>query len=127
MGGFGALDLARLAPGRLCAAGAHSPALWFRGGDTPAGAFDDASDFARHDLVRFARSRRLYRAPVWIDVGRDDPFRSADTTLAAELRAHATAVTFRLRPGGHAGWGPRMGEYLRFYARALARCRANGR
>jgi S-formylglutathione hydrolase FrmB len=27
MGGFGALDLARLTPGRFCAVGAHSPAL----------------------------------------------------------------------------------------------------
>jgi len=40
MGGFGALDLARIAPRRFCAVGGHSAALWFQGGDTPAGAFD---------------------------------------------------------------------------------------
>ena len=28
MGGFGALDLARLHPARFCAVGGHSPALW---------------------------------------------------------------------------------------------------
>lgn len=34
MGGFGALDLARIDPARFCAVGAHSAALWFRGADT---------------------------------------------------------------------------------------------
>src|SRR6266516_2493938 len=38
MGGFGALDLARLAPGRFCAVGAHSPAIWFHGADGAPGA-----------------------------------------------------------------------------------------
>jgi hypothetical protein len=61
MGGFGALDLARLAPSRFCAVGAHSAALWFSGGETPAGAFDAAADFERHDLIRFAGERRLTR------------------------------------------------------------------
>jgi Putative esterase len=84
MGGFGALDLGRLAPTRFCAIGAHSAALWFRGADTPAGAFDDAQDFARNDLIRFARERELYHVPVWIDVGQTDPFFQADTTLAKE-------------------------------------------
>ena len=36
MGGFGALDLARLHPTRFCAVGGHSPALWRTGGETPA-------------------------------------------------------------------------------------------
>ncbi len=46
MGGFGALDLARLSPRRFCAVGGHSAALWVTGAQTPAGAFDDARDFA---------------------------------------------------------------------------------
>jgi enterochelin esterase-like enzyme len=120
MGGFGALDLARLAPATFCAVGAHSAALWFRGGDTPAGAFDDAPDFSRHDLLRLARTRTLYRVPVWIDVGRSDPFMNADTTLAAELRAHGTHVELTVHAGGHSGWSGRMPEYLRFYAEACA-------
>jgi S-formylglutathione hydrolase FrmB len=44
MGGFGALDLARLAPARFCAVGGHSPAVL-----PPAyrlGAFDDDADYA---------------------------------------------------------------------------------
>jgi S-formylglutathione hydrolase FrmB len=118
MGGFGALDLARLARKRFCAVGAHSPALWYRGADTPAGAFDDAQDFARNDLIRLARNRALYRTPVWIDVGRDDPFLQADTSLARELGSHGTHVRFGVHNGGHSGWSGRMAEYLRFYASA---------
>ena len=122
MGGFGALDLARLAPHRFCAVGAHSAALWFHGGDTAPGASDDAEDFDRHDLIRFAAARRLYGVPVWFDVGRDDPFASSDAALARELRAHGTKVTFQLHGGGHGGWSGRMPEYLRWYAAMLARC-----
>ena len=120
MGGFGALDLARIAPRRFCAVGAHSPALWFRGADTPAGAFDDAQDFARHDLVGAARTQTLYRVPVWIDVGRDDPFLHADTALAHELEVHGTHVSLHVHGGGHGGWSGRMAQYLRFYVAACA-------
>ena len=93
---------------------------WRRGGDTPSGAFDDEQDFARHDLLRFARTRTLYCVPVWIDVGRSDPFMQADTTLAHELRARGTRVYLTLHGGGHSGWSGHMAEYLRFYARACA-------
>lgn len=121
MGGFGALDLARNAPGRFCAVGGHSAALWRTGGETPAGAFDDAADFARHDL--FAKSR--HRVPVWLDVGTEDPFRSADTAFAQRLRARGARVTFRVWPGGHASsyWRAHLDAYLRFYATALGSCR----
>jgi enterochelin esterase-like enzyme len=118
MGGFGALDVARLNPGLFCAVGAHSPALWFRGADTPAGAFDDAADFARHDLIAAARGRRLFAVPVWIDVGRDDPFYDADRALSTELRARGEQVAFHSHAGGHSGWSSRMGSYLAWYAEA---------
>jgi S-formylglutathione hydrolase FrmB len=118
MGGFGALDLARLAPSRFCAVGGHSAAIWFRGGDTAAGAFDDAADFERHDLIAVAQTRRLYRVPVWLDIGRDDPFFQANIALAKELEARGTRVSLHLHRGGHSGWAARMGEYLRFYADA---------
>ena len=49
MGGYGALLLG--AYGHFCAIGGHSPALWFSGADSAAGAFDDAEDYARHDIV----------------------------------------------------------------------------
>jgi enterochelin esterase-like enzyme len=118
MGGFGALDLARLDPVLFCAVGAHSAALWFHGGDTAPGAFDDTADFDRHDLLALARHRRLYRVPVWLDVGREDPFARADEALARELRAGGARVHFDLHSGGHSGWSGRMPQYLRFYATA---------
>jgi S-formylglutathione hydrolase FrmB len=118
MGGFGALDLARIAPQRFCAVGGHSAALWFRGADTPAGAFGDAADFARNDVLRFARGHSPYRSPVWIDVGTEDPFRAADTALARELRADGARVTFHIWPGVHGTsyWHPHLRGYFRFYS-----------
>ena len=62
--------------------------------------------------------RTLYRVPVWIDVGRKDPFFQTDTALARELRARGTRVHLDVHGGGHGGWSGRMGEYLRFYAAA---------
>lgn len=110
MGGFGALDLG--ARGTFCAIGAHSAALWFTAGDTAPGAFDDAADFARHDLIRHPPA---YRVPVWMDVGADDPFRAADTALARKLGA-----TLHVWPGAHDDgyWQSHMARYLRFYANA---------
>jgi poly(3-hydroxybutyrate) depolymerase len=108
MGGFGALDLG--AHGGFCAVGAHSAALWFSAGDTAPGAFDDAADFAQHDLIR---QPPTYRAPVWMDVGTDDPFRAADTALARKIGAK-----LRLWHGAHSGWERQMARYLRFYADA---------
>jgi S-formylglutathione hydrolase FrmB len=122
MGGFGAYDIARRAPGRFCAVGGHSAAVWTSAGDTAPGAFDDAEDFARHDLIGLARARG--RAPwgkahLWLDGGADDPFRSSDTALAAAL-----GVPLRHWSGGHnsAYWHAHYGPYLRFYAAALAAC-----
>jgi enterochelin esterase-like enzyme len=125
MGGFGALDIARLHPGRFCAVGAHSAALWRSGGETAPGAFDDAADFARHDVLAAAARASAYRGvPVWIDVGTVDPFRAADTRLATELRGHRPSLAFHVWPGGHDGsyWRSHWSAYLGFYAVALARC-----
>jgi enterochelin esterase-like enzyme len=127
MGGFGALDIARLHPTRFCAVGAHSAALWVSGGDSAAGAFDDAQDFARHDVIGAARSSDPYRGmAVWIDVGTDDPFRAADSLLARELRADGQRVSAHVWPGAHSQsyWQSHWGQYLSFYARALMGCRA---
>jgi poly(3-hydroxybutyrate) depolymerase len=99
MGGFGALDIARLWPGRFCAVGAHSPAI-----------FQSAA--ARHDLLRLRPS--YGSTPVWIDVGTQDRFRPADVRLAREL-----GVQPHVWPGKHGSnyWRAHMKQYLRFYAR----------
>jgi S-formylglutathione hydrolase FrmB len=121
MGGFGALDLARLHPDRFCAVGGHSPAIWWTGGETPAGAFDDAEDFARHNLVDGPWAGR---AAVWIDVGRDDPFHDAAIGYAALAGEYGRDVTMRVWEGGHDReyWKSHLREYLAFYADALERC-----
>ena len=122
MGGFGAFDLARLHPRRFCAVGGHSPALWRTGGETAPGAFDDAADFARRNVI--ASARRLTRLPVWLDAGDADPFRPGDAAFAANLRAAGAHTSVHRWPGGHNGdyWNAHWGDYLRFYARALKRC-----
>jgi S-formylglutathione hydrolase FrmB len=122
MGGFGAFDVARARPSAFCAVGGHSAAMWLRAGDTAPGAFDDAQDFARNDLVALARARG--RAPwgharLWLDGGTGDPFRAAGEAFAAAL-----GVRMRHWPGGHdsAYWHAHYARYLRFYADALTSC-----
>ncbi len=125
MGGFGALNIARLDPGRFCAVGGHSAALWLSGGESAAGAFDNAEDFARNDVIAAARNHDPYRGlAVWLDVGSADPFRAADTTLAELLRAHGSSVQVHVWPGSHNldYWNSHWGDYLQFYAAALANC-----
>jgi S-formylglutathione hydrolase FrmB len=120
MGGFGAFDLARFR--RVCAVGGHSAAMWRTGGETPEGAFDDAEDFAQNDVLGAAAANpHLYRgAKVWIDVGEEDPFRSADTELAHRL----SGARFRLWRGGHdfSYFEHHASAILGFYAAALANC-----
>jgi S-formylglutathione hydrolase FrmB len=122
MGGFGALDLARLHPGRFCAVGGHSPALWRTGSETAPGAFDNAADFARHDVVASASSFR--GTPVWLDAGDRDPFRPGDDAFARSLRAAGVSASIHTWPGGHDSdyWNAHWPAYMRFYARTLARC-----
>jgi S-formylglutathione hydrolase FrmB len=118
MGGFGAYDLALHHPRRFCAVGGHSPAIFSSAAEAAPGAFDDAADYARNDVVVLAHARRP--APrLWLDAGNQDPFLPGDRALAAALR-----VRLRTAPGGHddAYWRAHYREYLRFYAAALARC-----
>jgi S-formylglutathione hydrolase FrmB len=126
MGGFGAYDLARQHPGRFCAVAGHSPALWSQGGETAPGAFDDAEDFARHDVLAIARDdpRRFAGARLWLDAGDRDPFDPGIRAFAASLRAGGVPVAVHRWPGDHEGayWKRHWGDYLRFYAGALAAC-----
>jgi S-formylglutathione hydrolase FrmB len=126
MGGFGALDLARLHPKSFCAVGGHSAAIWKTGGETPEGAFDDAKDFAAHDIYAAAKAKETPYAGqhLYLDVGRDDPFRPADTAFARALKKAKVDTTFHTSPGGHgqAYYTQHVAEYLQFYSRALSRC-----
>ena len=72
MGGFGAYDIALKNPGRFCAVGGHSPALWFDGAETAPGAFDDAADFERNDVVGAVQADpdAFGDTRVWNDYGR---------------------------------------------------------
>ncbi|MFN2471184.1 MAG: alpha/beta hydrolase-fold protein [Gaiellaceae bacterium] len=101
MGGFGALDLARLRARPFCAAGGHSPALWRTAGETSEGEFDDAEVIARHDLIRAAHEDAdlFHGAPVWLGAGTDDPFRGGDRgPCRRATRGAALHLAGRTRP-----------------------------
>jgi S-formylglutathione hydrolase FrmB len=121
MGGFGAYDLARLHPGRFCAVGGHSAALWTAAADSAPGAFDDRADFDRHDVIAWAAAHRhpYGGVRVWLDGGDADPFHAADATLAREL-----GIPLHAWHGGHDFdyWNAHWRDYLGFYSRALAAC-----
>lgn len=123
MGGFGALSIALDDDGRFCAVGGHSPAIFRSWEDSAPGAFDDESDFARHDLLARADDTSV-DIPVWIDVGGDDPFRETASELAEELERNGARVEVRVPRGGHdeSYWWSHIDEYLDFYATALQNC-----
>jgi S-formylglutathione hydrolase FrmB len=127
MGGAGAFALARDAPGRFCAVGGHSAALWTSPDGVAPGAYDDAEDFARNEPVGPVRrgETQPYGVPLWLDVGADDPFLPADRAFADALRARGERVAFTVWDGGHEPryWQRHMARYVRFYADALASCR----
>ena len=128
-GGFGALDLARLKPRRFCAVGAHSPEIWKSFGDARGGAFDDAVDFSRHDLLKLAAAGRYPDVgPIRIDIGSDDPQQPAVKRLADALKAEGLRVDYRLQPGRSSVglWRQHSGDLLRFYAAALRTCTDRG-
>ncbi len=124
MGGFGAFDIARVHSGLFCAVAGHSPAVWTRAEDTAEGAFDDAADFRRHDVV--ASGARGLPAHVWVDVGDDDPFREGVAALVAAIRSGGGKPSVHVWEGGHDSnyWRAHMRDYFRFYARALERCQS---
>jgi S-formylglutathione hydrolase FrmB len=126
MGGFGAYDLARFSKRRFCAVGGHSPALWQTGGETAAGAFDDANDFARHNVIGAARShpRTFARQPLWLDAGTADPFDPGDKAFVAALRSARVPIHVSRTPGGHTGsyWNRHWKQYLAWYGEKLQHC-----
>lgn len=96
MGGFGALLLASdLGRSRVSGVVAASAALWLKGSQTPARAYDGRADFDRHSI--FNRLPRLTGIPVRLDCGTSDPFIAANRTLARRL----AGVEAHFTPGGH--------------------------
>lgn len=117
MGGFGALDIARLNPDRFCAVGAHSPAILPKRRHRALNAFDDPGDYERHDLVEAAASGRFLVDDVWIDIGYEDVFAPTTGALAKALGEKVHAY-----PGAHDWdyWDAHWDEYFRFYADTCA-------
>src|SRR5260221_533723 len=75
-----------------------------KGGETAPGAFANARDFARNDIVGTAQRRPgLFVGPrVWLDAGKSDPFQPGDRAFVHALRqAHAPIRTHLDWPGGH--------------------------
>ncbi|HTX70889.1 MAG TPA: alpha/beta hydrolase-fold protein [Thermoleophilia bacterium] len=86
MGGYGAVLAAETEPRLFAAVVAVGPAVWTSYDAMmlgPRDAFDDAADFAEHDVI--ARADRLEGVDLRIDCGRKDPFYCYVTSLAAAL------------------------------------------
>ena len=126
MGGYGAYEIAFENPGMFCAVGGHSPALWRTAAETAPGAFDDAEDFAAHDVIAQAGQdpAPFTSQPVWLDAGTEDPFLVGDDAFAGELQALDAPITVEHPPGAHESdyWRSHWDDYMPFYADALSAC-----
>jgi S-formylglutathione hydrolase FrmB len=126
MGGYGALEIALHDPQSFCAAAGHSPAIFPDWESSAAGAFDSADDFAAHDLLRDvegAGAEAFEGMPVWVDIGRDDPFLDATTRFTETLEENHP-VGGGVFDGAHdeAYWWSHMDDYIDFYATELEKC-----
>lgn len=127
MGGYGALNLARIDPDRFCGVGAHSPALWETADETAPGAFDDAEDFERNDVIALAGATDpgpYAGQRLWLDAGEDDPFLDGDEAFEEAVRESGGRPVVKRSPGGHDDgyWNGNWDEYFGFYAHALNAC-----
>lgn len=76
MGGYGSLLLAqKLGKKRVAAIAVDAPAIFRRAGDSAPGAFDNAEDWAKHDVM--AGNGKLEGIPIRVVCGTSDPFFSA--------------------------------------------------
>lgn len=83
MGGYGALLLAGKDRMPVRGVAVSSAALFTSPGATPAGAYDDAADYVRHDV--YGHPEWLRGVPVHLDCGLQDPFYAATREFAAQL------------------------------------------
>lgn len=126
MGGFGAYNLALHNPGRFCAVGGHSPALWLEGGETAPSAFDDAEDFEGNNVIGRLREdpNAFGPIPIWNDAGDEDPFAIGDRALLEALDSGQANLESHTWPGSHehSYWAGHWAAYLAFYANAFRNC-----
>jgi S-formylglutathione hydrolase FrmB len=117
MGGYGSLWLTASGQVRPRAVGTLSAALWTRYQDSAPGAFDDAADFAEHDV--FPLRPRLAGVPLRMDCGTDDPFIGANREFVAGVEP-APAGAFE--PGYHDVdyWTRLIPDHLDFMGRHLS-------
>jgi S-formylglutathione hydrolase FrmB len=116
MGGYGALLLAeRLGRSRVAAVAVDSPALYLTAGSTAAGAFDDAEDFHRHDVL--THTSLLRGIPIRVTCGESDSFLPGSRRLLAEV----PTAQHDIRPGGHdeGFWRSSAPAQLAFVGRRL--------
>lgn len=106
MGGYGALLLASRSPERVKAVAVDAAALWRRAAATAPGAFDNAADFAGHDVL--GQLERLQGLPLRVGCGHSDPFIATNRALVKALPqtehafprgGHNTRCWNLLRPG----------------------------
>jgi enterochelin esterase-like enzyme len=93
MGGYGALAMAEARPHLFGAVAAISPAVWTTYAQAKAvnpGAFDDAAQFDRYDVV--AHAGALARVPTRIASGSSDPFHPGVAALASRLGPDAEVI-----------------------------------
>ena len=88
MGGYGALLAAETRPEAFRAVAAASPALWFSPGASAPGAFDNAQDFHRHDVMA-GEDHLAGLVAVRVDCGQQDPFYQATRTFVSRLNRPA--------------------------------------
>lgn len=117
MGGYGALLATAQRPDAFRATVAESPAIWRSYADAVSDAFDGARDWAAHDIFR--QLPALEKAPLKVDVGRDDPFAGAVSELRTRLRP---APAGEVSQGCHDGtfWRRMAASSVAFVGRALA-------
>jgi S-formylglutathione hydrolase FrmB len=94
MGGYGALLLGEQHPEVFTGVAASGPSIWRAVGEATAGAFDDADDFARNDVLALAPA---LANKVRVDCGEDDPFADASREFLRRVPGAGGGIS----PGFH--------------------------
>ena len=115
MGGFGVLTIALARGDVFHAVVASSPSLWTSFSASPAGAFDNETDFESNDVIRHASD--LDGRAIRIDCGRDDVFADA----VSRVGAAAPRLDVNIHDGFHddATWRSFLPDQIDFIHRSL--------